>query len=88
MLGSIDLTNQLKKIQTPPINITKNQMKRLLVSLCVVCMVTVTYAQKEKLFNGKNLDGWTIYGTEKWFVEDGLLICESGPPDKLWLFGH
>lgn len=54
-------------------------MKRLLVSLCVVCMVTVTYAQKEKLFNGKNLDGWTIYGTEKWFVEDGLLICESGP---------
>ncbi|MFC4095560.1 3-keto-disaccharide hydrolase [Euzebyella saccharophila] len=54
-------------------------MKRLLVSLCVVCMVTFTHAQKEKLFNGKNLDGWTIYGTEKWYVEDGLLICESGP---------
>lgn len=33
----------------------------------------------EKLFNGKNLDGWKIYGTEKWYVEDGLLICESGP---------
>ncbi len=31
------------------------------------------------LFNGKNLDGWIIYGTEKWYVEDGLLICESGP---------
>jgi len=31
------------------------------------------------LFNGKNLDGWKIYGTEKWIVEDGLLICESGP---------
>ncbi len=31
------------------------------------------------LFNGKNLDGWKIYGTEKWYVEDGLLICESGP---------
>jgi hypothetical protein len=30
------------------------------------------------LFNGKNLDGWKIYGTEKWFVEDGLLVCESG----------
>lgn len=54
-------------------------MKRLLVSLCVVCMVTFAHAQKEKLFNGKNLDGWTIYGTEKWYVEDGLLICESGP---------
>lgn len=36
------------------------------------------YAQK-KIFNGKNLDGWEIYGTEKWYVEDGLLICESGP---------
>ncbi len=31
------------------------------------------------LFNGKNLDGWTIHGTEKWYVKDGLLICESGP---------
>jgi hypothetical protein len=33
----------------------------------------------ESIFNGKNLDGWKIYGTEKWFVQDGLLICESGP---------
>lgn len=31
------------------------------------------------IFNGQNLDGWEIYGTEKWFVEDGLLVCESGP---------
>ena len=31
------------------------------------------------LFNGQNLDGWEVYGTEKWYVEDGLLICESGP---------
>ena len=31
------------------------------------------------VFNGKNLDGWTIHGTEKWYVEDGLLISESGP---------
>ena len=40
------------------------------------------YAQKSKtesLFNGKNLDGWIVYGTEKWYVEDGLLVCESGP---------
>jgi len=32
-----------------------------------------------ELFNGKNLDGWIIYGTEKWYVEDGLMVCESGP---------
>lgn len=31
------------------------------------------------IFNGKDLSGWEIYGTEKWYVEDGLLISESGP---------
>ena len=31
------------------------------------------------LFNGKDLDGWKIYGTEKWYVQDGELVCESGP---------
>lgn len=31
------------------------------------------------LFNGKNLKGWKIYGTEKWYVQDGLLVSESGP---------
>lgn len=32
-----------------------------------------------KLFNGKNLKGWVVHGTEKWYVKDGELICESGP---------
>jgi len=32
-----------------------------------------------ELFNGKNLEGWVIHGTEKWYVENGELICESGP---------
>jgi len=31
------------------------------------------------IFNGSDLTGWTIYGTEKWYVDDGLLVCESGP---------
>ena len=31
------------------------------------------------LFNGVDLTGWEVYGTEKWYVENGLLICESGP---------
>lgn len=30
------------------------------------------------LFNGKDLTGWINYGREKWYVEDGLLVCESG----------
>jgi hypothetical protein len=31
------------------------------------------------LFNGRDLSGWDKYGTELWYVEDSLLICESGP---------
>ena len=35
--------------------------------------------QNTSLFNGSNLDGWVNHGTEKWYVENGELICESGP---------
>ena len=35
----------------------------------------------QSLFNGKDLDGWQIHGTEKWYVEDGYLISESGPDE-------
>jgi len=31
------------------------------------------------LFNGQDLSGWKIHGTEKWYVEEGDLVCESGP---------
>lgn len=31
------------------------------------------------LFNGVDLTGWEAYGSELWYVEDGLLVCESGP---------
>ena len=39
----------------------------------------LTFAQEIALFNGTDLSGWTVYGTEKWYVEEGLLVCESGP---------
>ena len=39
------------------------------------------------LFNGKDLTGWTIYGTEKWYVEDGNIICESGPDEAYGYLG-
>ena len=32
-----------------------------------------------ELFNGADLNGWTVHGTELWYVENGELICESGP---------
>ncbi len=31
------------------------------------------------LFNGQDLTGWIVYGREKWYIEDGDLVCESGP---------
>ena len=31
------------------------------------------------IFNGENLEGWINHGEEKWYVENGELICESGP---------
>lgn len=41
---------------------------------------TITYAQSfTPIFNKKDLSGWTIHGTEKWYVEKGELVCESGP---------
>jgi len=51
-----------------------------LVFLIMLCVSHIAEAQKSKsIFNGKNLDGWQIHGTEKWYVQDGLLVCESGP---------
>ena len=48
--------------------------------LVILTSLTSAVAQKsEKIFNGKDLAGWKIYGTEKWYVENGELICESGP---------
>jgi len=44
-------------------------------------------SQSVSLFNGKDLSGWEIYGTEKWYVEDGLLICESGPDAEYGYLG-
>lgn len=55
-----------------------------LVLLLMLSVSQIADAQKSKpIFNGKNLDGWVKHGTEKWYVEDGLLICESGP-DKAY----
>ena len=66
----------------------KNKMMkfpfRLMLGLIMLAPFGGLWAQKkQQLFNGKDLGGWTIYGTEKWYVEDGLLVAESGP-DKVY----
>jgi hypothetical protein len=49
----------------------------------VVFFLNITSVRSQQdyisLFNGKDLTGWTIHGTEKWYVENGELVCESGP---------
>ena len=46
--------------------------------VCLSCLQFVN-AQSKPIFNGKDINNWTINGTEKWYVADGELICESGP---------
>lgn len=51
-----------------------------MIMVVLALLVTVTsIAQSISLFNGKDLTGWKVYGTEKWYVQKGLLVCESGP---------
>jgi len=54
---------------------------KILLAASLFMIFSVASAQKS-LFNGKDLSGWKIYGTEKWYVDDGLLICESGPDQE------
>src|SRR4028119_2151343 len=58
-------------------------IKYVIIAVCLFLNSGSSYAQSfTKIFNGKNLNGWTIHGTEKWYVEKGELICESGPDKK------
>lgn len=50
----------------------------MLTTIFLIGTLSSSLAQT-KLFNGKNLKGWKVHGTEKWYVENGELICESGP---------
>ena len=63
-------------------------MKRMRIIVILLFIIShIGLAQVVSLFNGKDLSGWTIYGTELWYVEDGLLVCESGPDKEYGYFG-
>jgi len=51
----------------------------LVVALALVTSTPAFAQEARSIFNGENLDGWTIHGTELWYVENGELVCESGP---------
>lgn len=52
-------------------------MKKALLLFSII-FISLNLSAQKSLFNGENLDGWSIYGTELWYVEEGILICESG----------
>ncbi|GAB2572706.1 3-keto-disaccharide hydrolase [Spirosoma areae] len=57
-------------------------MKSITAVLLLALFVMAAPTKTKNLFNGKNLKGWKIYGTEKWYVDNGELVCESGPDKK------
>ena len=62
---------------------TKPYMNKTLITLLLLASTLVGAHAQIKLFNGKDLTGWKVAGTEKWYVEKGEMICESGP-DKAY----
>jgi len=64
-------------------------MKKIIIASILIITLSIPnmQAQGKSLFNGKDLSGWTIYGTEKWYVEDGLLVCESGQDEEYGYLG-
>ena len=62
-------------------------INKLPLSLFLTFFITIgSFAQQINesitLFNGVDLSGWTIHGTEKWYVENGDLVCENGPNNE------
>lgn len=66
-------------------------MKKYYLLFLIICsFFSCTQNQKVNtvsLFNGNNLDGWIIYGTEKWYVDNNELVCESGPDKQYGYLG-
>ncbi len=60
---------------------TKTKILLLSLTLGLASSMPGTAAEDDatSIFNGKDLTGWKVHGTEKWYVEDGELVCESGP---------
>ncbi len=54
------------------------KMKHIILTAFIIPLFLLS-GKPVSIFNGNDLTGWTIHGTEKWYVEKGHLICESGP---------
>ena len=61
--------------------------KRVFIAAAFLLSCQSGFSQSTSLFNGRDLSGWQIYGTERWFVEAGELVCESGPDAEYGYLG-
>ena len=60
---------------------------KLILSIILTFTFTISSFTQEikeevSLFNGVDLTGWIIHGTEKWYVENAELVCENGPDNE------
>jgi hypothetical protein len=62
--------------------ITLATLASVLITLSSCSNKINTSQEGKSLFNGEDLSGWKVHGTEKWYVEDGELVCESGPDEE------
>lgn len=60
--------------------VDSNRLPLIAAALALAALPTRIAPQEAvSLFNGRDLTGWTVHGTELWYVDDGDLVCESGP---------
>ncbi|WP_198675436.1 3-keto-disaccharide hydrolase [Pleomorphovibrio marinus] len=65
----------------------KKRNQLAIAALGIIAVLGFTFSDEIELFNGKDLSGWIVYGTEKWYVEDGVLVSESGPDAEYGYLG-
>lgn len=61
--------------------------KSLFSAIAILLLMSCAASDEIELFNGKDLSGWQVYGTEKWYVENGVLVSESGPDAEYGYLG-
>ncbi|WP_410265600.1 DUF1080 domain-containing protein [Cyclobacterium sp.] len=65
----------------------KTIVKNISLMLAMALLLSCASSGEKDLFNGEDLSGWIVYGTEKWYVEDGILVSESGPDAEYGYLG-
>ncbi|MFP4055971.1 MAG: family 16 glycoside hydrolase [Candidatus Brocadiia bacterium] len=66
-------------------------MRRASVMVAVAVLLCGPWAAADgwvSLFNGKDLEGWRVHGEERWSVEDGAIVGQTGAGKAGWLIAE